>query len=86
VWCMAETTKVIADHTGIICHTEDGLPLVGPVPGEPGMFASVCMNGHGMAWAFRSAEALVELMTTGKEPDWFPATAFGVERAWKAGQ
>ncbi|KAM0711543.1 hypothetical protein Q7P35_000909 [Cladosporium inversicolor] len=81
-----ETTKVIADHTGIICHTEDGLPLVGPVPGEPGMFASVCMNGHGMAWAFRSAEALVELMTTGKEPDWFPSAAFGVERAWKAGQ
>lgn len=81
-----ETTKVIADHTGIICHTEDGLPLVGAVPGESGMFASVCMNGHGMAWAFRSAEALVELMTTGKEPDWFPATAFGVERAWKAGQ
>ena len=56
------------------------------MPGEPGVFASVCMNGHGMAWAFRSAEALVELMTTGKEPDWFPSTAFGVERAWKAGQ
>jgi glycine/D-amino acid oxidase-like deaminating enzyme len=77
-----ETTEVVADWTGIICHTPDGFPLVGAVPNEEGLFASVCMNGHGMAWAFRSAEALVELMTTGKEPEWFPKP-FRADRAWK---
>ncbi|KAK8024408.1 hypothetical protein PG993_012474 [Apiospora rasikravindrae] len=54
------------DWTGIVCHTPDGLPVVGAVPGEAGLWASVCMNGHGMAWAFRSAEALVEMMVEGR--------------------
>jgi hypothetical protein len=35
-----------------------------------------------VAMALRSAEALVEIMTTGKEPDWFPKS-FRLERAWK---
>jgi glycine/D-amino acid oxidase-like deaminating enzyme len=56
---------------------------VGAVPGEEGLWASVCMNGHGMAWAFRSAEALVEMMTEGKAPEWFPQP-FRVERAWES--
>ncbi|KAK8073485.1 hypothetical protein PG994_004384 [Apiospora phragmitis] len=56
---------VVADWTGIVCYTPDGLPVVGAVPGEAGLWASVCMNGHGMAWAFRSAEALVEMMVEG---------------------
>jgi len=77
-----ETTEVVADWTGIICKTPDELPMVGAVPGEDGLWASVCMNGHGMAWAFRSAEALVEMMTEGKAPEWFPQP-FRVERAWE---
>ncbi|KAK7947025.1 uncharacterized protein PG986_011346 [Apiospora aurea] len=71
------------DWTGIVCHTPDGLPVVGAVPGEAGLWASVCMNGHGMAWAFRSAEALVEMMTTGEAPGWFPEP-FRAGRAWEA--
>lgn len=78
-----ETTTVVADWVGITCYTSDELPLVGAVPGEDGLWASVCMNGHGMAWAFRSAEALVEMMTEGAAPDWFPQP-FRVERAWEA--
>ncbi|KAI9148163.1 Ferric/cupric reductase transmembrane component B [Paramyrothecium foliicola] len=77
-----ETTEVIKDWTGITCDTPDGLPVVGGVPGEEGLWASVCMNGHGMAWGFRSAEALVEMMTEGAAPEWFP-TAFRAERAWE---
>lgn len=78
-----ETTEVVADWTGIICHTPDELPLVGAVPGEDGLWASVCMNGHGMAWAYRSAEALVEMMEEGEAPEWFPKP-FRAERAWEA--
>ncbi|KAH9430639.1 hypothetical protein MCOR02_007975 [Pyricularia oryzae] len=77
-----ESTESLGDWTGITCYTSDGLPVVGPVPGEEGLFASVCMNGHGMAWAFRSAEALVEMMEEGKPPVWFPAP-FDIKRAWK---
>ncbi|KAL8372346.1 hypothetical protein RB595_001916 [Gaeumannomyces hyphopodioides] len=77
-----ETTEVLAHWTGICCDTPDGLPLVGGVPGEDGLWATVCMNGHGMAWASRSSEALVHMMTEGSAPEWFPK-AFRSERAWE---
>jgi glycine/D-amino acid oxidase-like deaminating enzyme len=76
-----ETTEVKKDWTGITCYTEDGFPAVGAMPGEDGLYASVCMNGHGMAWAFRSAEGLVERMEEGEPPEWFPK-AFDVKRAF----
>ncbi|KAK8110250.1 uncharacterized protein PG998_006707 [Apiospora kogelbergensis] len=74
-----------ADWTGIVCRTPDGLPVVGAVPREAGLWAAVCMNGHGMAWAFRSAEALVEMMVEGAAPAWFPEP-FRADRAWKGGR
>jgi glycine/D-amino acid oxidase-like deaminating enzyme len=74
-------TVEVRDWSGITCYTPDTFPLVGEMPGEDGLWASVGMNGHGMAMAFRSAEALVTMMTTGKEPDWFPKS-FRVGRAW----
>jgi glycine/D-amino acid oxidase-like deaminating enzyme len=76
-----EESKEVRDWTGITCYTPDTFPLVGQVPDENGLWASVGMNGHGMAMAFRSAEALVTMMTTGKEPEWFP-TSFRIGRAW----
>jgi glycine/D-amino acid oxidase-like deaminating enzyme len=76
-----ETTTVKKDWSGITCYTKDGLPAVGAMPGEDGLWASVCMNGHGMAWAFRSAEALVVMMTEGKAPEWFPKP-FEIKRAF----
>ncbi len=80
VW--GEQSVQVRDWSGITCYTPDTFPLVGQLPGEQGLYASVGMNGHGMAMAFRSAEALVTMMTTGKEPDWFPKT-FRIGRAWK---
>jgi glycine/D-amino acid oxidase-like deaminating enzyme len=74
-------TKEVRDWSGITCYTPDTFPLVGEIPGEDGLWASVGMNGHGMAMAFRCAEALVTMMTACKEPDWFPK-AFRIERAW----
>jgi glycine/D-amino acid oxidase-like deaminating enzyme len=71
----------VRDWSGITCYTPDTFPLVGEVPGEKGLWASVGMNGHGMAMAYRSAVALVEMMTTGQEPDWFPKS-FRIGRAW----
>ncbi|KAL9109982.1 MAG: hypothetical protein Q9227_005505 [Pyrenula ochraceoflavens] len=76
-----EDGDVVRDWTGITCYTPDTFPLVGEAPGQKGLWMSVGMNGHGMAMAFRSAEALVEMMTTGKEPEWFPKP-FRIQRAW----
>ncbi|KAH7179163.1 FAD dependent oxidoreductase [Fusarium flagelliforme] len=78
-----ESTTVIQDWVGIVCETPDEFPLVGDVPAEDGLWAIVCMNGHGMAWAYRSAEALVDMMTTGKTPKWFPEQ-FKAQRAWES--
>lgn len=77
-----ESSTVIQDWTGIVCETPDGFPLVGEVPAEDGLWAIVCMNGHGMAWAYRSAEALVDMMTNGTTPKWFP-DQFKAQRAWE---
>jgi glycine/D-amino acid oxidase-like deaminating enzyme len=74
-------SEEIADWTGITCYTPDTFPLVGEIPGEVGLWASVGMNGHGMAMAMRSAEALVMMLLTGTEPDWFPKS-FSIARAW----
>jgi glycine/D-amino acid oxidase-like deaminating enzyme len=54
---------------------------VGEALGEEGLWMLVGMNGHGMAMAFRCAEALVEMMTGGGEPEWF-SRAFRLERAF----
>ncbi|MCJ1478088.1 hypothetical protein MMC13_006763 [Lambiella insularis] len=71
----------VRDWTGIVAYTPDTFPLVGEAPGEKGLWMSVGMNGHGMAMAFRCAEALVEMMTGGEEPEWFPR-AFRLERVF----
>ncbi|KKY27994.1 putative fad dependent oxidoreductase superfamily protein [Phaeomoniella chlamydospora] len=71
----------VRDWTGIVAYTPDTFPLVGEAPGESGLWMSVGMNGHGMAMAFRCAEALVEMMAKGAEPEWFPK-AFRLERVF----
>ncbi|KAG6013263.1 hypothetical protein E4U43_007412 [Claviceps pusilla] len=76
---------VLKDWTGITGYTNDTFPLVGGTPGQKGLWMSVGFNGHGMALTFRSAEALVQLMTTGHAPDWLPK-CFRAERAWDQGE
>lgn len=71
----------VRDWCGITCYTPDTYPLVGEVPDEKGLWMSVGMNGHGMAMAYRSAEALVHMIMTGEEPDWLPKN-FRLARAW----
>lgn len=71
----------VRDWCGITCYTPDTFPLVGEAPGQKGLWMSVGMNGHGMAMAFRCAEALVHMITTGEEPEWFPKP-LRLARAW----
>lgn len=71
----------VRDWSGITCYTPDTFPLVGEAPDQKGLWMSVGMNGHGMAMAFRSADALVHMITVGEEPSWFPRS-FRLARAW----
>ncbi|KAK3316471.1 FAD dependent oxidoreductase-domain-containing protein [Apodospora peruviana] len=68
--------RVRKEWTGIMGYSPDGFPLVGEVPGEKGLWASVSFQGHGMVLCWMCARALVEMME-GRDDDealgdWFP--------------
>jgi gamma-glutamylputrescine oxidase len=48
---------------GIMGFTADELPLVGPVPGRPGVHVCGGYSGHGMGFAFQSARRLADELT-----------------------
>lgn len=67
--------RVRNEWTGIMGFSPDGLPLVGEVPGEDGLWASCSFQGHGMVLCWMCAKALVDMME-GKDGEalreWFP--------------
>jgi glycine/D-amino acid oxidase-like deaminating enzyme len=67
-----------SEWTGILAATSDGRPFVGEVPGMDGVWVCAGFNGHGMVLCLKSAEALVERISGGVWPEWWPGS-FGVE-------
>jgi glycine/D-amino acid oxidase-like deaminating enzyme len=56
---------------GTMGFTPDRLPLVGPVPGLPGVFVCAGYSGHGMGFAFEAARLLVDHVVDGSPlPGW----------------
>ncbi len=56
--------------SGIMGFTPDSLPLVGAVPGRPGMWIAAGYSGHGVSMAFNCGiEAARALLTTSGSPD-----------------
>ncbi len=63
---------------GIMGFSPDALPLVGPVPGRPGLFFCGGYTGHGMNFAFTCAELLAEHLRGGPAlPAWLRLDRFG---------
>lgn len=65
--------------TGLQCHTSDGLPLIGKIPGSAsGRKSSVAewicggYNGYGMDKTWLSGEALVKMIAGEGVPEWLP--------------
>lgn len=63
--------------SGIMGFSADGYPLVGPIPGEPGLHISASFQGHGMVLCFLCAQAVTQMMVgDGRERKdlnrWFP--------------
>ncbi|KAI9670682.1 MAG: hypothetical protein M1831_005902 [Alyxoria varia] len=76
--------RVRTEWTGIMGNSADGLPYVGEMPGEKGLWASVSFNGHGMVICMKCAEALTSMMLD-EQPDldWFPHSFLLTEQRLK---
>ncbi|KIN63005.1 Oxidoreductase [Sulfitobacter noctilucicola] len=48
--------------SGMVCIARDRMPFVGEVPGEPGMYASLCYHGNGVAMASYCGAILADLL------------------------
>ena len=80
------TSRVEKEWTGIMGTSADGLPLVGPVPDEEGLWISFACNGHGMVLCLKCAEALTDMLLGEEDKcrEWFPeAFRIGKERMSK---
>ncbi|KAJ9650742.1 hypothetical protein H2198_009967 [Neophaeococcomyces mojaviensis] len=61
--------------SGIMGYSADGHPLVGPMPGEEGLWIDASFQGHGMVLCWLCAKAFVEMLLgrDGTElKTWFP--------------
>lgn len=48
--------------SGMVCIARNRMPFVGEIPNEPGMFASLCYHGNGVAMASYSGALLADLV------------------------
>ena len=56
--------------SGAFGQTADGLPLIGPVPGRPRMFAAYGYGGNGITFSYM-ASRMIGRMIAGACDDWF---------------
>ena len=56
-----------AAWSGVMGYSADGLPLVGHVPGENGLFISASFQGHGMVMCWLCAKALARVLSGGSD-------------------
>jgi len=64
-WRHIETSNA---WSGMVCIGRDRMPYVGPVPGEPGFYTSLCYHGNGVAMASYCGALLADLVCD-KEPE-----------------
>ena len=62
------TEPVERRWAGIMGFTPDGLPMVGALPGKPGVGFAVGFNGHGLAMGAGTAERAVDFLLNGTDP------------------
>lgn len=61
--------------SGIMGYSADGYPLVGPMPGEEGLWIDASFQGHGMVLCWLCAEAVSDMILGKDGPQldtWFP--------------
>jgi glycine/D-amino acid oxidase-like deaminating enzyme len=58
------------DWSGAFGQTEDGLPLIGPVPGHPRLLAAYGYGGNGITFSFMAAR-MIGALVSGRDKRWF---------------
>lgn len=61
-----EQLQVTHRWSGTMGFSRDGLPLVGPLPGQPGALCGVGFTGHGFGFAFLAGQALAAMVQDGE--------------------
>jgi glycine/D-amino acid oxidase-like deaminating enzyme len=76
LWPKADT-RVAHAWCGTFGETTDGLPLIGPVPEIPHVFAAYGYGGNGITFSYLAAQ-MIGAMLAGMQRDWFED--FAVDR------
>jgi glycine/D-amino acid oxidase-like deaminating enzyme len=67
--------RIRKEWTGIMGYSPDGIPFVGEMPWQEGLWVCAGFQGHGMVYCWMCAKALVEMME-GRDDEalrsWFP--------------
>jgi glycine/D-amino acid oxidase-like deaminating enzyme len=69
LWPKADT-RVEHAWCGTFGETVDGLPLIGPVPKTPHVFAAYGYGGNGITFSYLAAQ-MIGAMLAGMHRDWF---------------
>ena len=69
IWPKANATISHA-WCGAFGETSDGLPLIGPVPGSPNIFAAYGYGGNGITFSYL-ASRMIAAMISGDQQAWF---------------
>jgi glycine/D-amino acid oxidase-like deaminating enzyme len=77
LWPIAHR-RVETCWAGAFGESEDGLPLIGPVPGHDRILCAYGYGGNGITFSFLAAQAMAELVI-GERPGWLEP--FAPERA-----
>ncbi len=81
LWPAANPT-IAFSWSGAFGETDDGLPLIGAVPGMPRILAAYGYGGNGITFSFMAAHILAELCA-GHREGWFDA--FAIDRPQPGG-
>jgi len=88
LWPQANT-EIATAWCGTFGETADGLPLIGPVPRLPNVYAAYGYGGNGITFSFLAAQ-MIGAMVAGVHRDWFDDYALDRDgpgfRGFRAGE
>jgi glycine/D-amino acid oxidase-like deaminating enzyme len=66
----AATARITHRWSGTMGFSIDGLPLVGSLPEQPGVYFAVGFTGHGLGYGLATAEKLAAHILSGHDLEW----------------